>query len=232
MAASSRNDRARVSAAGRCAAVLMTAMLAVAPTLAAELSLDKQLDLKAQLDYFADVMTLDMRADMLDLAGNVRVLQGPLSIESGTASATAQGRRSGESQWTFQNAVRINTSEAQLQADTARAAVVDGRIASARIEGKPAQFEQRAKTADRQMRGRAGVIEYDFAAGVIKLTGDVWFSNGKDEFRGDVVIYDVRDERVQINPGGREPGRVRGTIRPRERAAAPTAAESTSPDSA
>jgi lipopolysaccharide transport protein LptA len=211
MAASSRNDRAR-----RRAALLAAATLAVAPALAAELSLDKPLDLKAQLDYFADVMTLDMRADMLDLAGNVRVLQGPLSIESGTATATAQGRRSGESQWTFQNAVRINTAEAALQADTARAAVVDGRIASARIEGKPAQFEQRAK-ADRQMRGRAGVIEYDFAAGVIKLTGDVWFSNGKDEFRGDVVVYDVRDERVQINPGGREPGRVRGTIRPRER---------------
>ena len=52
------------------------------------------------------------------------------------------------------------------------------------------------------MRGRAGVIEYDFAAGVVRLTDQVWFSNGKDEFRGDVVIYNVRDERVQINPGG------------------------------
>jgi lipopolysaccharide transport protein LptA len=217
MAASSRNDRAPSRSTCR-AAWLVAATLAITPTLAAELSLDKALDLKTELDYVADVMTLDMRADMLDLEGNVRVLQGPLSIESGTATATAQGRRSGESQWTFQNAVRINTAEAALQADTARAAVVDGRIASARIEGKPAQFEQRAK-ADRQMRGRAGVIEYDFAAGVIKLTGDVWFSNGKDEFRGDVVVYNVRDERVQINPGGREPGRVRGTIRPRDRAA-------------
>jgi lipopolysaccharide transport protein LptA len=217
MAASSRNDRAPSRSTW-----LVAAALAITPALAAELSLDKALDLKTELDYVADVMTLDMRADMLDLAGNVRVLQGPLSIESGTATATAQGRRSGESQWTFQNAVRINTAEAALQADTARAAVVDGRIASARIEGKPAQFEQRAK-ADRQMRGRAGVIEYDFAAGVIKLTGDVWFSNGKDEFRGDVVVYNVRDERVQINPGGREPGRVRGTIRPeRDTTSAPT----------
>jgi lipopolysaccharide transport protein LptA len=217
MAASSRSDRARKRAAGRCAALLAAAALGIAPALAAELNLDKPLDLTAQLDYSADVMTLDMRADMLDLAGNVRVLQGPLSIESGSATATAQGRRSGESQWTFQNAVRINTTDAQLQADTARAAVVDGRIARARIEGSPAAFERNTKAADRQMRGRAGVIEYDFDAGVIKLTGDVWFSNGKDEFRGDVVIYDVRDERVQINPGGGEPGRVRGTIRPRER---------------
>jgi lipopolysaccharide transport protein LptA len=219
MAASSRNDRAH----GR-AGLLAAATLAVAPVLAAELRLEQALDLEAQLDYSADVMTLDMRADMLDLAGNVRVLQGPLSIESGTATATAQGRRSGESQWTFENAVRIHTAEAELQADTARAAVLDGRIASARIEGRPASFQQRTKTSDGQMRGRAALIEYDFAAGVIKLSGDVWFSNGKDEFRGDVVVYDVRDERVQINPGGREPGRVRGTIRPREREAAPSTA--------
>ena len=68
------------------------------------------------------------------------------------------------------------------------------------------------------MRGRAGVIEYDITAGIVKLTDNVWFSNGKDEFRGDVVIYNVRDERVQINPGGQ--GRVRGIIRPRQGTAA------------
>jgi lipopolysaccharide transport protein LptA len=226
MAASSRNDRKHGRAPRRRTALLLGAALAVAPVQAAELNLEKQLDLKSQLDYVADIMTLDMRADMLDLAGNVRVVQGPLSIESGTATATAQGRRSGESRWTFQGEVRIHTTEAELQADTARAAVVDGRIASARIEGNPAMFEQQTETPERRMRGRAGVIEYDFAAGIIKLTGDVWFSNGKDEFRGDVVIYDVRGERVQINPGGREPGRVRGTIRPREREApSPTAPE-------
>ena len=50
--------------------------------------------------------------------------------------------------------------------------------------------------------------------GVVRLTDQVWFSNGKDEFRGDVVIYNVRDERVQINPGGSLPDRVRGIIRP------------------
>ena len=81
-----------------------------------------------------------------------------------------------------------------------------------------------AADTDRQIRGRAGVIEYDFIAGIVELTDQVWFSNGKDEFRGDVVIYNVRDERVQINPGGQ--GRVRGIIRPqkandRSRRAAP-----------
>jgi lipopolysaccharide export system protein LptA len=109
----------------------------------------------------------------------------------------------------FSGNVRV---EADLQSDSANAAVVGGQLARARAEGSPAQFQQRGGSGDRQIRGRAGVIEYDFAAGIVKLTDQVWFSNGKDEFRGDVVIYNVRDERLQINPGGQ--GRVQGIIRP------------------
>jgi lipopolysaccharide transport protein LptA len=108
--------------------------------------------------------------------------------------------------------VHIVTSEAELQSDSASAAIVGGQMARARVEGAPAQFEQRGGRTDGQVRGRADVIEYDFIAGIVKLTDNVWFSNGKDEFRGNVVIYNVRDERVQINPGGE--GRVHGIIRP------------------
>jgi lipopolysaccharide transport protein LptA len=164
--------------------------------------------------WIADVLTSDFRSDTLDLSGNVRVSQGPMSIEAG--AATARDFRSENSRWLFQQAVHILTGEAELQAATASASIRSGQLAQARVEGSPAQFEQRGGRADRQVRGRAGVIEYDFVAGVVKLTDQVWFSNGKDEFRGDVVIYNVRDERVQINPGGQSSGRVRGIIRPRQ----------------
>ena len=158
--------------------------------------------------YTADVVTSDFRSDTLDLSGNVRVVQGPNSIEA--AAATGKDFRSENSRWTFQKSVHIVTSEAELQSSSARADIVGGRLAQAHVEGSPAQFEQRVGRADRQVRGRAGVIEYDFVAGVVKLTDQVWFSNGKDEFRGDEVIYNVRDERVQTS------GRVRGIIRPRQ----------------
>jgi lipopolysaccharide transport protein LptA len=117
--------------------------------------------------------------------------------------------------WTFEKAVHIRSTEADLQSNLATAAIVNGQIADARVEGTPARFEQIGGTTNRQVRGRAGVIEYDFGTGVVKLTNQVWFSNGKDEFRGDVVIYNVRDERVQINPGGSS-NRVRGIIRPNQ----------------
>ncbi|HKR36944.1 MAG TPA: LptA/OstA family protein [Steroidobacteraceae bacterium] len=162
------------------------------------------------LNADADVVTSDFRTNTLEFSGNVRVTQGPMSIQADAAKA--DDFRSENSRWSFEKSVHIVTAEADLQSDSANAAVVGGQLSRARAAGSPAQFQQRGGSADRQIRGRAGVIEYDFAAGIVKLTDQVWFSNGKDEFRGDVVIYNVRDERLQINPGGQ--GRVQGIIRP------------------
>jgi lipopolysaccharide transport protein LptA len=171
-----------------------------------------------EFKWDAKVVTSDFRTDTLEISGDVRVTQGPMSIQAGAAKANDV--RSQNSRWSFEQSVHIVTSEAELQSDSASAAVVGGQLARARAQGSPAQFEQRGGRAERQVRGHAGVIEYDFAAGVVTLTDNVWFSNGKDEFRGDVVIYNVRDERVQINPRGQ--GRVHGVIRPeRTRTTAP-----------
>lgn len=163
--------------------------------------------------WSADVVNSDFRNNTLDISGNVRVTQGPALIEAETARA--RNGRAETQQWTFEKDVHIRTEEADLRSNLATAAVVNGQIANARIEGTPARFEQVGAANNRQVRGRAGVIEYDFETGVVKLTNQVWFSNGKDEIRGDVVIYNVRDERVQINPGGSS-NRVRGIIRPNQ----------------
>jgi lipopolysaccharide transport protein LptA len=204
MAASSRNKSTRAGAL--LAALSGAALASVAPcTTAWTAELVRPGD---AFSYSADVLTSDFRSDTLDLSGNVRLVQGPNSIEAG--AATAKDFRSENSRWTFQKSVHIVSSEAELQSSSARADIVAGQLAQARVEGSPAQFEQRGSRADRQVRGRAGVIEYDFGAGIVKLTDQVWFSNGKDEFRGDEVIYNVRDERVQTS------GRVRGIIRPRQ----------------
>jgi lipopolysaccharide transport protein LptA len=204
MAASIRNNGPRMAKALLLAALGTTAGAA---------------DLVRPGDKFtwdADVVTSDFRTDTLEISGNVIVTQGPTSIQAGAAKANDV--RSENSRWSFEQSVHIVTSEAELQSESASAAIVGGQLARARAEGAPAQFEQRGAREDGQVQGRAGVIDYDFVAGIVKLTGNVWFSNGKDEFRGDVVIYNVRDERLQINPGGQ--GRVRGIIRPRQGTAA------------
>jgi lipopolysaccharide transport protein LptA len=213
MAASIRNNRR----AGACTALVLIALCATA----AAANLVRPGD---ELNWDAKVVTSDFRTDTLEISGDVRVTQGPMSIEAGAAKANDV--RSQNARWTFENSVHIITSEAELQSNTASAAVVGGQLARARAQGSPAQFAQRGGKTDGQVRGRAGVIEYDIAAGIVTLSDNVWFSNGKDEFRGDLVIYNVRDERVQINPGGQ--GRVRGVIRPRQGTAA-TAPTPTTP---
>src|SRR5690606_16267887 len=142
----------------------------------------------------ADVLSSDFRSDTIELQGNVRVAQGPMSIQS--QQATARNVGPDTSEWTFRDDVRIRTAQADMLAQTASASIVGGQIAAARVTGTPAEFEQRLDSGDGRVRGRAAVIDYDFLAGVVRLENDVWFTNGTDEFRGDVVIYDVRGERV------------------------------------
>lgn len=163
--------------------------------------------------WSADVVSSDFRNDTLDLSGNVRAAQGPMSIEAQTAKA--RDFRAPNSHWTFEQAVRIRSAEADLQSNIATAAFNNGELSDVRIEGSPARFEQIGAADNRQVRGRAGVIEYDINTGVVKLTNQVWFSNGKNEFRGDVLIYNVRDERMEIK-SGESSNRVRGIIRPNQ----------------
>ena len=114
------------------------------------------------------------------------------------------------------SAVRIVTSRSGLQSNRRAPPSSADRSPSARrrLAGAVRAARRPRRSAGARPRG---VIEYDFDAGVVKLTDQVWFSNGKDEFRGDVVIYNVRDERVQINPGGQSPARVhQAIIRPRQ----------------
>ena len=188
MAASIRNSCTRVAGA---------LLLATLGTTAVAAELARPGD---AFNWDADVVTSDFRSDTLEFSGNVRVTQGPMSIEAGAAKA--QDVRSENSRWTFQKAVHITHGRSRSAVGLGERRGQRWPARARASEGSPAQFEQRGGSANRQVRGRAGVIEYDFIAGIVKLTNQVWFSNGKDEFRGDVVIYNVRDERVQINPGG------------------------------
>lgn len=166
----------------------------------------------------ADLLDSDARNDEHVMTGNVRITQGAMSIEA--EQATVNGLQTENSRWKFERSVHIRTAEADLHSNTADAAFAAGQIASATVQGSPATFEQlNAATADKNVRGRARVIEYDFAKGTVKMTQDVWFSYGGNEFRGDTVIYNLTEERVTVNPGSRNNngnpgGRVNITIKP------------------
>jgi len=202
MAASTRN-----SVATGCAVALLLLLRASLVTAAAADPREQPFDL------VADVQNSDFRTDVHELSGNVRFSQGAMSIES--EQATAKALQTDHSQWTFERAVHIRTAEADLKSSSASAFFVKGEIAQARATGTPAYFEQLAGPPDKRVKGRAGVIEYDFGKGIIKLSDDVWFSYGGNEFRTNKVIYNLRDERVIANPDGQDSGRVNITVRPK-----------------
>lgn len=176
-----------------------------------------------EIDLTADLVTSDQRKDVHELSGNVRISQGDMSMEA--EKATANAMQTDHAHWTFDRSVRIKTADANLTSDSASATFVNGQIAAAIAKGAPATFEQRNAAADKLVRGRANNIEYDFGKGTVKLTDNVWFSQGGNEFRGDTLIYYVREERVVMNPGGKEAGRVNITIRPRNNGADKTPKE-------
>lgn len=164
----------------------------------------------------ADLVEVDLRNDAQILTGNVQITQGPMSIES--EAATVRASQTPRSRYTFERAVHIRSADADLRSDSATAAAQAGRIATAVAKGSPATFEQRRGTADKLVRGHANVIDYDVINGIVKLSDNVSFSYGGNEFRGDVVVYHIRDERVTVNPGGPNGGnngRVNITIKPR-----------------
>ena len=166
--------------------------------------------------YSFDTSEVDFRSDTAELTGNVRVLQGMNSIEA--QEATVEAFRSENSQWHFRDEVRIRTAEAELKSQSADAIFKNEELKEARAEGSPAEFQSIGVAAKATpARGRARLIDYDLQNETVRLTGDVWFGYGKDEFRGETIIYYLRDERVVVNPPGEAPGRVRGIIRPKSR---------------
>jgi lipopolysaccharide transport protein LptA len=188
-------------------ALALAVLLAMSSVHAAELALTDD-----GLRVDADDGEFDLRNSETILRGNVRVSQGAMSI---TAEEAVGSGPNENSRWTFSRSVHVRTQEADMHSNTATAAVINGEVTQATIKGTPATFEQRAVTADKLVQGRAGQIDYDVAKGVVRLTKDVWFSYGGNEFRGDVVVYNVRDEKVIVNPVGQSNGRVNIRIRPR-----------------
>jgi lipopolysaccharide transport protein LptA len=201
----------RTAALILCAGV--TFSFGVEPVFAAEAPTQKQSDVV----YEAASQDIDYRNNTTMLH-DVVITQGGLKVQAKEARVEG-GVDFANNRWSLRDDVRITTDGGSLRSDRADVTFENDRVSRATIVGSPASFEQLLENGKDTVRGRAGVIEYDFGAGIVKLTDQVWFSNGKElpEVRSDLVIYNVRDQRVQINPGGQSPNGVRGVIRPGER---------------
>lgn len=168
-------------------------------------------------------ISLDAASSDFDYKNNalrfreIRLSQGVLRVEANEALAT--GLNFDNSQWTFQGAVKISTADGLLTSDQATVDFRDNNLARAVINGSPATFsQQRAAAAaggkPRLVRGAAGRIDYDLAAGTVRLSESATLSDGANEIAGRTLVYGLRDQRVLANPGEQSTERVRITIQP------------------
>src|SRR5215510_9875922 len=67
----------------------------------------------------ADITDSNLREDLHVLRGNVYISQGQRSIEADQATASAL--QSGNSRWTFERSVHIQTEDADLKSNSASA---------------------------------------------------------------------------------------------------------------
>jgi lipopolysaccharide transport protein LptA len=127
---------------------------------------------------------------------DVVISQGATRVQADHAHAT--GLNFANSRWTFEGKVRIDAEQhGNLRSDQAAIEFRDNRIARATITGKPAEFEQKRADSDQMARGRAGEIVYDLNDGTVRLTNEAWLTDGRNEISGPLLVYNIREQRVQ-----------------------------------
>lgn len=149
---------------------------------------------------------------------NVVISQGAMRVSAEHARAT--GLNFANSKWNFDGNVHIDAEQSgNLRSDQAVVEFKDNHIARATITGKPAEFEQKRANSDAVARGHADEIFYDVTDGTVRLTGDAWLSDGQNEISNPLLVYNIREQRVQASaapaavPGGDQ--RVHIIIAPR-----------------
>ena len=166
----------------------------------------------------AQPIQLEARSTDFDYKNNtlvfhfVRIAQGGLAIEADEGTATGLDFK--DSRWLFKGNVRITVPDGSLASDEARIAFAANLIANAEIRGSPARFEQQREKG--VARGRALRIDYQPAAGTVRLIDDAWLSDGNNEISGQTLVYNMRDQRVLANPDEQGNQPVRITINPKK----------------
>ena len=145
---------------------------------------------------------------------DVVISQGATRVQADHAHAT--GLNFANSRWTFEGKVRIDAEQhGNLRSDQAAIEFRDNRIARATITGKPAEFEQKRADSDQVARGRAGEIVYDLNDGTVRLANQAWLTDGQNEISGPLLVYNIREQRVQAAAAPGTDERVHITIAPR-----------------
>ena len=192
------------------AAALLSA--AVAPTVGAADAAVPPTPSQQPINLDAASTEVDGRTNTLVFT-DVVISQGATRVQAEHARAT--GLNFANSRWTFDGKVRIDAElHGNLRSDQATIEFRDNHIARATVTGKPAEFEQKRTDSEQLARGHAGEIVYDLSDGTVRLTDDAWLTDGQNEISSTLLVYSIREQRVQAAASPGTDQRVHITITP------------------
>jgi lipopolysaccharide transport protein LptA len=180
------------------------------------LALPASLAIAAHVEQQA--ISLDAQSSELDYKNNnlifhkVRITQGNMSVAADQAQAT--GLDFENSHWVFRGNVRITMDQGQLTSDEAEITFSKKLLSKAIVHGNPSAFEQRIAKTGKLAQGRAELIDYDVAKGVVHLSKNAWLSDGQNEIRGESLKYNVLAQNIVAEASEQGSQRVHIIITP------------------
>jgi lipopolysaccharide transport protein LptA len=118
-------------------------------------------------------------------------------------------------EWLLTGTVHIEFNNVILDADSATVVFAQDRLQSVHVKGAPSRFSQQLKDPARRNQGRAATIDYDSQKDVLQLTGDTWYTDGRNVVETAAFTYNLNDGSIFSSE------RVKGTIQPEKRVPAP-----------
>lgn len=162
----------------------------------------------------AESSSLDFAEATWNFAGRIaiRTPQGDVSADSAELVFTNQQLQTAVLQGGPLEFTQAGSNPVALRSTSARLTFSDNELARARFDGTPVEFEQGAGESLTQSSARR--IEFDAAAGVLRLEEAALIRQAGSEITGNVIEYNIAQQRVMAaaDDDGRQ--RVRITITP------------------
>jgi len=129
---------------------------------------------------------------------------GTMLIRAQEAKSRGVELSARDMQLEFSGNVHIEVDGAILDSATATVTVKNNRLETAHAVGTPAQFSHLLKGATQRSQGRARNIDYDAARSQLRLSGAVWYSDGRNDINTSTLNYNMSDRSIDSNPGAGE----------------------------
>ncbi len=189
--------------------LLVISIISLLGTAVAQEAPDIALMKTLPIDLDAESSEFDRKKNKLYFSG-LTIKQGLLSIKADEATATRLDFE--DSRWEFSGTVTIDNAGTIARCEYADILFREHRIRNAVMQGTPVTFEQLRIDEERETEGHADLMEYDIEAGIIRLSGNAWLTDGANEVSGNRISYDLNREYIIADAD--DDGQVRMKIIP------------------